>query len=230
MTRPKPGSRPPAPDQITYTATWSRPARWWVAGTDGKPPRASTAYERAQVASRILQDAIQTARTAPRTAHGHGSTTDADTAHAFSHQHDRPDTDTTGVEHDQAPAVAPTPAQRAAAVAAHQQAAMPKQLLPPAPQADPDPQEPAPEPESGPEVAPEPEHEAGEEAGRTTDPGTWMRSPENLERLAAFTREAAARSRGILEREQKPNAVDPASQQQHTQQAAPRQGTGQAPR
>lgn len=37
---------------------------WWVASTDGKPPRAQTTYEHAQVASRALQDAIRAARTA----------------------------------------------------------------------------------------------------------------------------------------------------------------------
>ncbi|MEY7977225.1 hypothetical protein AB8O53_12995, partial [Streptomyces pilosus] len=47
-----------------------------------------------------------------------------------------------------------TPAQRAAAVHAHQQAAMPEECL----------------------------------GGRTTDAGTWLRTPKNLERLAAFTR------------------------------------------
>jgi hypothetical protein len=52
-----------------------------------------------------------------------------------------------------------TPAQRAAAVQDHQQAAMPEKYL----------------------------------GGRTTDPATWLRTPENLERLAAFTRTANAR-------------------------------------
>ncbi|WP_242425920.1 hypothetical protein [Streptomyces sp. Root63] len=37
--------------------------------------------------------------------------------------------------------------------------------------------------------------------GRTTDPETWVRTPENLERFAAFTREANARRRAIEERE-----------------------------
>ncbi|MFD8376561.1 hypothetical protein ACFV2Z_38425 [Streptomyces sp. NPDC059688] len=33
--------------------------------------------------------------------------------------------------------------------------------------------------------------------GRTTDPATWLRTPENLERLAAFTRTANARRRAF---------------------------------
>ncbi|WP_181509307.1 MULTISPECIES: hypothetical protein [unclassified Streptomyces] len=54
-----------------------------------------------------------------------------------------------------------TPAQRAAAVQAHQQAAMPVEYL----------------------------------EGRTTDPATWLRTPKNLERLAAHGRAAEARRR-----------------------------------
>lgn len=74
-----------------------------------------------------------------------------------------------------------TPAQRAAAVHAHQQAAMPELL-----------------------------------EGRTTDPATWLRTPENLNRLAVFTREADARRRAIAERQQPEppaEAVAPANQQ-----------------
>ncbi|MEU6310780.1 hypothetical protein [Streptomyces sp. NPDC047014] len=33
--------------------------------------------------------------------------------------------------------------------------------------------------------------------GRTTDPATWLRTPENLERLAALTRAANARRRAL---------------------------------
>ncbi|MFD0449396.1 MobF family relaxase [Streptomyces indonesiensis] len=64
LTVPRPGRRSPELDQITYTADFRRPARWWIAGT-GKPPRAATRYERAQVASLALQNAIRTARAAP---------------------------------------------------------------------------------------------------------------------------------------------------------------------
>lgn len=36
--------------------------------------------------------------------------------------------------------------------------------------------------------------------GRTIDPATWMRTPENLERLAAITRKAGTRRRAIEDR------------------------------
>lgn len=65
MNASQPGRRPRAPEQITYTADFHRPGRWWIAGTDGKPPRASTQYEPARVASLALQNAIRAARTAP---------------------------------------------------------------------------------------------------------------------------------------------------------------------
>lgn len=73
--------------------------------------------------------------------------------------------------------------------------------------------------------------------GRTTDPATWMRTPENLDRLAAFTREANARRRAIEDREAPAPAADPASpvdqrrqehEQQH-QQPGPGQGQGLQP-
>ncbi|MEH6374161.1 hypothetical protein V7793_07445 [Streptomyces sp. KLMMK] len=54
--------------------------------------------------------------------------------------------------------------------------------------------------------------------GRTTDPATWMRTPENLERFAAFTRAANTRRRAIADRpkpEQPADVVKPADQQ-HT--------------
>ncbi len=57
-----------------------------------------------------------------------------------------------------------TPVQRAAAVQAHQQAAMPELL-----------------------------------EGRTTDPETWMRTPEHLDRFAAFKRESDARPRAVAD-------------------------------
>ncbi|MFD4976655.1 hypothetical protein [Streptomyces sp. NPDC058424] len=42
LTVPQPGHRSPALEQLTCTADFAWPARWWIAGTDGKPPRAST--------------------------------------------------------------------------------------------------------------------------------------------------------------------------------------------
>ncbi|MEV5989218.1 hypothetical protein AB0L85_30225 [Streptomyces sp. NPDC052051] len=63
--------------------------------------------------------------------------------------------------------------------------------------------------------------------GRTTDPATWMRTPEALERLVAFTRAANARCRAIADRpkpEQPADVVKLADQQQHTNQ--PDQGRG----
>lgn len=62
--------------------------------------------------------------------------------------------------------------------------------------------------------------------GRTTDPATWLRSPENLNRLAVFEREADARRRAIAEREPQAPAADPASQQQHQNLNSQGQGPG----
>ncbi|MEE1943271.1 MobF family relaxase [Streptomyces sp. TRM 70361] len=151
-TAPQPGRRAPAADQIFYTADFAEPDPWWIAGTDGKPPRAATRYERARVASLAVRNTIRAAL---------------------------------------------TPAQRAAAVQSHQQAAMPDEYL----------------------------------GGRTTDPATWLRTQENLERLAAFTRTANARRRAMEGREVP--AADPASpvdqrRQEHEQQhRQPGQGQGQ---
>ncbi|MFD3648000.1 hypothetical protein ACFWVT_12050 [Streptomyces cyaneofuscatus] len=57
--------------------------------------------------------------------------------------------------------------------------------------------------------------------GRTTDPATWLRTPECLARFAAFTREANARRRAI--KDGRTPAADPASpvdrhRQEHEQQ------------
>ncbi|MER6160824.1 hypothetical protein ABT147_35760 [Streptomyces sp. NPDC001868] len=63
--------------------------------------------------------------------------------------------------------------------------------------------------------------------GRTTDTATWRRTPENLERLAAFTRAANARRRAIADRpkhEQPADVVKPADQQHPTDR--PDQGRG----
>ncbi|MFF1270514.1 hypothetical protein ACFVZE_32265 [Streptomyces anulatus] len=69
--------------------------------------------------------------------------------------------------------------------------------------------------------------------GRTTDPETWVRTPENLERFAAFTREANARRRAIGERELPAAATDPSGdqrRQEHEQQhQMPGQGQGFQP-
>ncbi|MEU4497538.1 hypothetical protein AB0F96_29870 [Streptomyces sp. NPDC023998] len=75
LTRPQPGRRPPPPDLITHTATWHRPRRWWVS-TPGGRVRESTAYERAQIASRALSAQVRTAPTRPASAAVKSRTTD----------------------------------------------------------------------------------------------------------------------------------------------------------
>ncbi|MDG9688315.1 MobF family relaxase [Streptomyces sp. DH18] len=155
-TTVQPGLRAPAADQIFCTADFTEPDRWWIAGTGGKLPRESSRYERARVASLVVRNArpapaqddapaANTSATA-NTDHHHDQTSDAP------HTVDRP-----GRE------AALTPAQRAAAIHAHQHAALPEEYL----------------------------------EGRTTDPATWLRTPENLDRLAAITRAANARRRAI---------------------------------
>lgn len=104
------------------------PARWWIAGTDGKPPRASTRYERAKVASLVLQNAIRAARAAPAAARDEATAATASAAaHTDDHHHDQAATAPHAVDHPQRDATL-TPTQRAAAVHAHQQAAMPEEL------------------------------------------------------------------------------------------------------
>ncbi|QRV39218.1 relaxase domain-containing protein (plasmid) [Streptomyces californicus] len=180
----QPGRRAPAPGQIFYTADFPEPDRWWIAGTDGKPPRESSRYERARIASLAVRNAIRSAHTkaAARTDDHHGP------ASAPPHAVDHPGRGTLL-----------TPAQRAAAVHAHQQAAMPEEHL----------------------------------EGRTTDPGTWLRTPENLDRLAAFTRAADARRR-TYEDTESPAAPDaPAADrhhQEHEQQRQPGHGQDPGPR
>ncbi|MFG3530105.1 hypothetical protein ACGF8B_25665 [Streptomyces sp. NPDC047917] len=55
--------------------------------------------------------------------------------------------------------------------------------------------------------------------GRTTGPATWLHTPKNLGRLAAFTQAAEARSRIVADgpRPKQPvkDADDPARRQQH---------------
>ncbi|QSS95538.1 relaxase domain-containing protein (plasmid) [Streptomyces sp. M54] len=179
----QPGRRAPAPGQIFYTADFPEPDRWWIGGTDGKPPRESSRYERARVASLAVRNAIRSAHTraAARTDDQHH-----DPASAPPHAVDHPGRD-----------AALTPAQRAAAVHAHQQAAMPEEYL----------------------------------EGRTTDPGTWLRTPENLDRLTAFTRAADARRR-TYEDTESPAAPDaPAADQPHQEheQQYRQPGHGQDP-
>lgn len=101
------------------------PHRWWIADTSGKPPRESSLYERAQVASLALQNAIRDARIlssardeAPAANTSTTARTDDDHDKAPPHAVDHPDRD-----------AALSPAQRAAAVQAHQQAAMPEEYL-----------------------------------------------------------------------------------------------------
>jgi hypothetical protein len=178
LTVPQKGRRTPAPDQLSYTADFAWPVRWWIAGTDGKPPRESSRYERARVASLALQNAIRAALTAPPAVRDEAP---AATASAT-------------------PPVGETAAQRAAAIQAHQQAAMPQEYL----------------------------------EGRTTDPATWMTSPQNLARIAAHTRAAEARGRLVEEQAdqtkqaQPAPAADPGSQQQH-HTPRPDPGRGAAP-
>ncbi|MCB5912348.1 hypothetical protein [Streptomyces pinistramenti] len=98
------------------------------------------------------------------------------------------------VDHDHAAAA--TPAQRATVVHAHQQAAIPTQLDLFAAGAD--------------EVDQEPDEVTERPEGRTADSATWLGSPENLDRPAAFTREADACRRAI---------ADPQQPEQHTDEA-----------
>ncbi|MFE3830861.1 relaxase domain-containing protein [Streptomyces sp. NPDC059092] len=200
FTVPQPGRRTPAADQLTYTADFAWPGRWWIAGTDGKPPRESSRYERARVASLAVQNAIRAARPAPAAARDDApAAAAAVSAHTDGHHHDQASDAPHGVDHPGRDA-ALAPAQRAAAVHAHQQAAMPKEYL----------------------------------EGRTTDPATWMRTPENLDRLAAVTRAANARRRAIEDGEIPAPAADTAGpvdrrRQEHQQHQQPGPGQGHQP-
>ncbi|MBQ0867360.1 MobF family relaxase [Streptomyces sp. RK75] len=192
----RPGRKAPTPDRISYTADFPVPPRWWIAPAAGTPPRESSRYERAQFASLAVQNAFRDARIRADTANGATAPAsseprdlEGETASA-PHVVDHPGRD-----------FALTPAQRAAAVQVHQQAAMPKEYL----------------------------------EGRTTDPATWLRTPKDLDRLAAFTRAASARRRAMEDR-QAP-ATDPASpvdqhrqeHEQQRQQPDPGQGQGLQP-
>lgn len=190
LTVPQKGRRAPAADQLSYTAEFTAPSRWWIASTDGKPPRESTRYERAKVASLALQNAIRTALAAPP-ARDEAPAATASAAPPPTGDHDHDQAPPHGVDHPGRGA-AQSPAQRAAAIHAHQQAAMPQEYL----------------------------------EGRTTDPATWITSPQNLAHLAALTRAAEARGRTVEEQAEQTKhahqakqapAAD-AQQQHHTAQ------------
>ncbi|WP_191134251.1 hypothetical protein [Streptomyces sp. col6] len=133
----KPGRGAPTPDRMTYTADFPLPHRWWAAPAQGASPRESSRYERARLASLAVQNAIRDARIRADTATEAATTTltvftpadhrDLEGATASApHAVDHPGRDT-----------ALTPAQRSAAVRAHQQAAMPEAADGPDRQADP---------------------------------------------------------------------------------------------
>ncbi|MFB8406106.1 MobF family relaxase [Streptomyces sp. NPDC055912] len=200
FTVPQPGRRTPAADQLFYTADFAEPAPWWIAGADGKPPRESSRYERARVASLAVRNAIRAARTPPAAGPDDAPAATANAAHTDALS-DQASEAPHAVDH-QGRDGALTAAQRAAAVHAHQQAAMPEVYL----------------------------------EGRTTDPATWLRTPENLERLAALTRAANARRRAFEDREAPAaGAAGPVDQhrqeheQQHRQQPGQGQGRGLQP-
>ncbi|CAL9627356.1 hypothetical protein [Streptomyces sp. enrichment culture] len=154
-----------------------------------QPPWESSRYKRARLASLALQNAIRDARIAPLARDG------APAAHTG--DHDQAAAAPHAVDHSGRDA-ALAPAQRAAAVHVHQQAAMPEEYL----------------------------------EGRTTDPATWLRTPKNLARLAAFTRAAEARTRTVTDGQQPKqpakDAASPADQCQH-HTAQPDQGRGAGP-
>ncbi|MFD3647999.1 hypothetical protein ACFWVT_12055 [Streptomyces cyaneofuscatus] len=86
-TVPQPGRRAPAADQIFYTADFPEPDRWWIAGIGGRPPRESSRYERARVASLAVRNAIRAARTPPA---GQADDRHHDPTSAPPHSVDRP--------------------------------------------------------------------------------------------------------------------------------------------
>ncbi|MFD3976345.1 relaxase domain-containing protein [Streptomyces cyaneofuscatus] len=197
-TDPQPDRQAPAADQIFYTADFTAPDPWFIAGTDGTPPRESSRYERARVASLAVRNAIRAARTASAGQADAPAATSA-AARTDDQHHDPASSPPHAVDHPDRDATL-TPAQQAAAIHAQQQAAMPEEYL----------------------------------GGRTTDAGTWLRTPKNLERLAAFTRASAARRR-TYEDTKPPAALDaPAAdgnRQEHEQQHQhPGHGQGPGPR
>ncbi|MEU8764609.1 MobF family relaxase [Streptomyces sp. NPDC048659] len=191
-TDPQPGRRAPAADQIFYTADFPGPDSWFIAGAGGKPPRQSSRYERARVASFAVRNAIRAARAAPAGQAGAPAATSA-AAHTGEQHRGPASAPPHAVDHPGRDA-ALTPAQRSAAVHAHQQAAMPEEYL----------------------------------GGRTTDAGTWLRTPKNLERLAAFTCAADARRR-TYEDTTPPAAPDADGCRQEHEQQHRQPGHGQGP-
>ncbi|GLF99876.1 MobF family relaxase [Streptomyces yaizuensis] len=94
------------------------------------PPRSATRYERGKVASLALQNAIRTARTAPPPVRDGAPATTTPPAHTDDHHHhhgDRAAADPPHAVDHPCRGGALTPTQRAAAIHAHQQAAMPKE-------------------------------------------------------------------------------------------------------
>lgn len=198
-TAPQPGRRAPAADQVFYTADFVEPEPWWIAGADGKPLRESSRYERARVASLAVRNAIRAARAATAGRDDAPAATTSAAARTDDQHHDQASEPPHAVDHSGRDA-ALTPAQRAAAVHVHQQAAMPEEYL----------------------------------GGRTTDAATWLRTPKNLERLAAFTRAADARRRAYEDKKPPaaPDAPADGHRQEHEQQQhqQPGHGQGQGPR
>ncbi|WP_327169963.1 MobF family relaxase [Streptomyces subrutilus] len=197
-TAVQPGRRTPAADQIFYTADFIEPDPWWIAGADGKPPRESSRYERARVASLAVRNAIRAARTATAGRDDAPAATTSAAAHSDDQHHDPASEAPHAVDHPGRDA-ALTPAQRAAAIHAHQQAAMPDEYL----------------------------------GGRTTDAATWLRTPENLDRLAAITRATNARRRAYEDKKPpaEPDTPTDGRRQEHEQQhQQPGHGQGPGPR
>ncbi|WP_232544466.1 hypothetical protein [Streptomyces buecherae] len=125
----KPGREAPAADRMTYTADFPLPHRWWIAPAEGTPPRESSRYEGARVASLGVQNAIRDAHIRADTATVNEATKSAASVPA-DHRDIEGETASAphAVDHPGRDA-ALTPAQRAAAVQAHQQAAMPEEYL-----------------------------------------------------------------------------------------------------
>ncbi|MFF0050851.1 MobF family relaxase [Streptomyces sp. NPDC005498] len=232
LTRPQPGRRPPPPDLLTYTATWGRPGRWWVAGTDGKPPQASTAYERAQVASRALQDAMRAARTGGLSCERSDGGATGRALHHREHDQKQPAdaaADRVRPSRGGEPAVpAVTATQRAAIVHAHQQAAMPEQLQLPGTDAQLEPApadtEPAADPAPAPESGREPEQP---EKGRTTDPLTWPSTARRLAERAAWSQQQVRERARLFADPAAGQHPHPSTASQHAQQQQPGHSPGQ---
>ncbi|MFH9426296.1 MobF family relaxase [Streptomyces sp. NPDC017529] len=195
LTVPQKGRRAPAPDQLTYTADFAAPRRWWIAGTDGARPRESSRYERARVASLALQNAIRNARTAPAARDGAPSATTPATARTGDHHDDQAAAAPHAVDHpDRAAAL--TPAQQAAAVHVHQQAAMPEEYL---------------------------EGRTSDPATWLYTPKNLARLAAHTKAAEARSRIVAD---GPQPQQPTADAADPASQQQHHHTPRPDQGRG----